>query len=166
MVAMTGTTVRVSNLLVQGVDVGGCSHPHRMRILSDDLLILYMVSDATMILVVVRVCRTGGGGGGLCCPASWNEVIGRLKMLREKLELKTAYLREIYAYQALLGWHWVGNWDGGGLGGSGAGLFSTTLRVDNTLLLLGQGKSRACVVPHRALITYGRTKEDLATRTN
>jgi hypothetical protein len=35
--------------------------------------------------------------------ASWNKVIDRWKMLRERLDSETAYLREIYACQALLG---------------------------------------------------------------
>ena len=35
--------------------------------------------------------------------ASWNEVMGRSKMLREQLESETACLREIYACQVLLG---------------------------------------------------------------
>jgi hypothetical protein len=31
----------------------------------------------------------------------------------------------------------------------------TTVKIDNTVLLLGQGKSSAHVIPHQALITYG-----------
>ena len=50
----------------------------RMRILSNNLLIHDI--NATMILVVVRVVELER----LSCPASWNKVIGRLKMLREK----------------------------------------------------------------------------------
>lgn len=85
-------------------------------------------------------------------------------MRRERLEFETAYLRQIYACQA--GLRCAGNCGGGWLGGPG-GLFRTMPRVYDRVLLLGQRKARARVIPHRARIAHsGRRTEQLRRANN
>jgi len=94
------------------------------------------VGIGSSVLALLWKPCAGYRAGGVELPdknsgASWNEAIERAVGVGDGLP---------------------GNCNGGRLaGGSDARLFGTTLRIDNTVLLLGQGKSRARVIPHRAL---------------